>query len=294
MSILLQYYHYFYQTALIGNITKASRALYISQPALSKAIANLEDQLGCTLFIRSRKGVTLTIEGELLFLGVKEIFSVLSETQNKIVGVKRNKTSELRIGVGRDVFETYLLPRLEKFYNSYPLSQFRIEMLSSQLIADALSDNRLDIGIMTQPMVNELLASKRLFSIRECFITGEKYRHLVEGSARSIYELINYYPLLTLPKTSLTRKRMDQFFLQYGLVAAPIHEIQDTKLITKMVAANFGIGLVTENFIEADLQAGNVYKIPVTETMPIRDVTLAWSRKIPLSDYVKKILEVIN
>ena len=71
---------------------------------------------------------------------------------------------------------------------------------------------------------------------------------------------------------------MDLFLAEYGLVAAPIHEIQDTKLIAQMVEANFGIGLVTENFIQDDLESGKVYKIPVIEKFPVRDVTLAWRK----------------
>ena len=292
--ILFQYYNYFYQTALIGNITKAAKALYISQPALSKAISQLETRMGCKLFKRTNKGVSLTIEGKLLFIGIKEIFSILSETQNKIAEIKQDKVSELRIGVGRDVFESYLLPRLKTYYQDAPFARFRIEMLSSELIASELIENRLDIGIMTQQVVHEFIVSKKLFSISECFITGEKYRYLVETGSHSIYELINYYPLLTLPRSSLTRKRMDLFLAEYGLVAAPIHEIQDTKLIAQMVEANFGIGLVTENFIQDDLESGKVYKIPVIEKFPVRDVTLAWSRKIPLSDHVKDFLGYVS
>ena len=288
--MILQYYNYFYQTALIGNMTKAAQSLYISQPALSKAISNLENILKCKLFIRTPKGVTLTIEGELLFQGVKETFSIMSETQNKISDIKKNRISEVRIGVGRDIFSAYLLPRLKSYYSFHPAARFRIEMLSSQIIIDALLDNRLDIGIMTQPMENELIVSRKLFSITDCFIAGEKYKNLTETGSHSIYELINYFPVITLPKNSLTRKHMDSYLLDYGLVITPIHEVQDTNLIAKMVSANFGIGLVTENFVQKEIEKKEVFKIPLIEKLPYRDVTLAWSKNLPLSSYNKDLL----
>lgn len=289
-GMLLQNYNYFYQTALIGNMTKAAESLYISQPALSKAISNLENLLGCQLFIRNPKGVTLTIEGEILFRGVKEIFSLMSETQNKISDIKKNRIFEVRIGVGRDIFSSYLLPRMKNFYALHPTARFRIDMLSSQLIIEALLDNRLDIGIMTQSLESDQIFSKKLFPITDCFITGEKYKNLTETGSHSIYELINYFPIITLPKSSLTRKHMDSYLLDYGLVINPIHEVQDTNLIAKMVSANFGIGLVTENFVRNEIENKDVYKIPLIEKLPYRDVTLSWSKNLPLSSYIQDLL----
>lgn len=292
-TMILNYYQYFYQVALIGNITKAAKTLYISQPALSKAISNLETQLNCQLFERTPKGVSLTLEGELLFQSVKETYSILNDTKNRINSIQKKTFSEIRIGVGRDVFENYLLPRLKKFYTDYPSSRFRVDILSSELIATAINDNLLDIGITTQPMDGVFFLSQGLFQITDCFVAGDKYKQLA-ASSHSIYELINYFPIIMLPKKSLTRKHMDAYLQSYGLVATPIHEVQDTKLILQMVAANFGIGYVTENFVQNAIEKQEVFKIPIIEVLPSRTVTLTWSNHRPLSNTAKVLLHYLK
>ena len=83
---------------------------------------------------------------------------------------------------------------------------------------------------------------------------------------------------------------MDSYLLDYGLVINPIHEVQDTNLIAKMVSANFGIGLVTENFVRNEIENKDVYKIPLIEKLPYRDVTLSWSKNLPLSSYIQDLL----
>lgn len=75
----LSLYHIFYTVARTGSISHSSRDLYISQPAISKAIQKLEQNLDTVLFKRSSRGVTLTPDGELLFEKVKEALSLLDE-----------------------------------------------------------------------------------------------------------------------------------------------------------------------------------------------------------------------
>ena len=80
----LSLYHIFYTVARTGSISHSSRDLYISQPAISKAIQKLEQNLDTVLFKRSSRGVTLTPDGELLFEKVKEALSLLDEGENSI------------------------------------------------------------------------------------------------------------------------------------------------------------------------------------------------------------------
>ena len=80
----LSLYHIFYTVARTGSISHSSRELYISQPAISKAIQKLEQNLDTLLFKRSSRGVTLTPDGELLFEKVKEALFLLDEGENSI------------------------------------------------------------------------------------------------------------------------------------------------------------------------------------------------------------------
>ena len=82
-DIDLNLYKVFYTVATVGNITKAAEELYISQPAVTKAIHTLETNLGGVLFIRTKKGVTLTEEGKVLLEYVKNILTEARNAENK-------------------------------------------------------------------------------------------------------------------------------------------------------------------------------------------------------------------
>ena len=79
----LSQYKIFYEVAKAGNISKAAKELYISQPAISKAISKLEDSLGLSLFTRSSRGVQLTSEGEILFEHTREAFEADSGIRHR-------------------------------------------------------------------------------------------------------------------------------------------------------------------------------------------------------------------
>ena len=97
----LSLYHIFYTVARTGSISHSSRELYISQPAISKAIQKLEQNLDTTLFLRSSRGVRLTETGELLFRQVESAFQAISQGEEQLRKVQELGMGHLSIGVGR-------------------------------------------------------------------------------------------------------------------------------------------------------------------------------------------------
>ena len=104
----LSLYHIFYTVARTGSISHSSRELYISQPAISKAIQKLEQNLDTLLFKRSSRGVTLTPDGELLFEKVKEALFLLDEGENSIRHNRSRDIPKLRLGAS-STLTSYLL-----------------------------------------------------------------------------------------------------------------------------------------------------------------------------------------
>ena len=122
--------------AKAGNISKAAKELYISQPAISKAISKLEDSLGLSLFTRSSRGVQLTSEGEILFEHTKEAFDTLSRGEQELKRIQEFDIGHLRIGVSNTLCKYVLLPYLKTFIDQYPHMKITIE---SQSTAQTLS-----------------------------------------------------------------------------------------------------------------------------------------------------------
>ena len=97
----LNYYKVFYTAAKYKNISKAADALYISQPAISKTLSKLEENLNCTLFYRTSRGITLTAEGQLLYERIQEAFQILESGEEELHRMNELELGQIRIGVDR-------------------------------------------------------------------------------------------------------------------------------------------------------------------------------------------------
>ena len=92
-------YKIFYEVASCGNISKAAKKLYISQPAISKSIVKLEDGLDTKLFHRNSRGVTLTEEGTVLYRYIKDAFDNINNAETELKRMKDFNIGHLQIGV---------------------------------------------------------------------------------------------------------------------------------------------------------------------------------------------------
>ena len=115
MSLRLDLYKVFYTVARCQSITAAAKALYLTQPTVSRCIQNLEEDLGCVLFVRSKRGVCLTPEAEMLMEHVSQAFSHLREAEVELSARKALKSGLVRLGVSEMTMHNYLLPFLEIF-----------------------------------------------------------------------------------------------------------------------------------------------------------------------------------
>ena len=116
----LSQYYIFYTAAQCGSISRASRELYISQPAVSKAIQKLEQSLNTVLFRREARGVSLTEEGRLLYRHVREAFHSLDEAEQTLARRKKLGISHLRLGASATLSRYVLLRFLQRFIRAYP------------------------------------------------------------------------------------------------------------------------------------------------------------------------------
>ena len=126
MVTKLDLYKVFCQVGKSKSFSKASKELYMTQPAVSQAIMQLEGELGIRLFNRTPKGVSLTNEGNVLFEYVNSAINLINAGEEKILEFKDLTVGELKIGVGDTISKYFLLPYLELFHNKYPNLKFKI------------------------------------------------------------------------------------------------------------------------------------------------------------------------
>ena len=131
MNQNLSQYKIFYEVAKAGNISKAAKELYISQPAISKAISKLEDSLSTVLFTRNSRGVQLTEEGQILFEHTSSAFEQLNAGELELKRVREFNMGQIRIGVSNTLCRFIMVSYLKNFIEQYPHIKISIDSQST-------------------------------------------------------------------------------------------------------------------------------------------------------------------
>lgn len=288
----LELYKSFYQVAKSGSLSRAAEVLYISQPALSRAVKQLEEALGCSLFLRTSRGVQLTREGETLFHHIEQAFNFIAAGEKKLAAMQNLEGGEVRIAVSDTLCKYYLLPYLKLFNLYYPAVKIRVVCPTTPRIIQLIKEGAVDFGILNMPVADDQLAFKHLMAIQDCFVSGEKYRYLA-GQTQYVREIAGH-PLLLLDKSSNTRRYIDRYFEAHDLAVTPVFELDNIDLLIRFAQNDFGIACVIRNFITEELRAGRLYEIKLVEKIPPRSISVAWLRDLPLSAAAAELIKHLD
>jgi DNA-binding transcriptional LysR family regulator len=288
----LELYRSFYYVAKFGNISKASEHLFVSQPAVSRAIKQLEDDLGCQLFFRTSKGVQLTQEGVVLFEHIEKAFNLISSGEKRIAEFKGLEVGEVRIAASDTLCKYYLVPYLKLFKTYYPGIKVIVTCPNTPEIVRLLKEGEIDFGLVNMPVKDDALEFKHIMDIQDCFIVGQKFKYL-SGSKKHISELVNY-PMLLLEKTSNTRMYIDRYFEKHKIEKAPDFEFPNIDLLIHFAKYDFGVAAVIENFAEDALKKSNLYKVNLIEEIPKRSMSAAYLKNVPLTAAAKELMKYLE
>jgi len=290
MNINFELYKVFYEVANSKSISKGAQNLMISQPAVTQSIQTLENELGGKLFIRTPKGVILTNEGEELYKYIKEGMTYFINGTNKFMALKNLNNGILNIGSTSTISENYLMPYLKKFHNIYPNIFINITNdLTDNLLKD-LRNGNLDIVIMAIPKYNiKDLKIEIISELSDIFVGSEKYK---DKEYKNLEELFKE-DILLQKNPSVTRNNFDNFIKENNIICNPKMEVVSHNLLTKLVEGDFGIGLVTKEYIKDKLDK-NLYEIKIKENIPKRQLGYAIKNDIYPSFTTQKFIELLE
>ena len=294
MNIDFELYRIFYTVANNKNITKASIELNISQPAISKSIKNLEEQLGGKLFVRTKRGVILTEEGKEFYNYIKQAIEYISNAESKFTELINLETGCIRIGIGSTLTKEFLLPYLEEFHKLYPKIDIEIVTNMSSELFPKLRNGLIDIIILN---LNEKNYGKDINIIKcrkitDCFVVNNTYSNLLDKEI-SIKEL-NKYPLILQSKGANTREFLDNFAKEYDTILKPNIELASYSLVVEFAKIGLGIGYATKDYIKKELKNKELYEIKIKEKIPSRYIGIATSNNHLPNFSTKKLIEIIN
>lgn len=272
MSVSYDSYKVFYYVAYYKSITLAAKALYLTQPTVSHSISNLENELNCKLFIRSKKGVELTPEGEVLFQHIAKAYNEITHGEKELKEFLNMGKRLITIGTSETALRSYLIPKLGQFKTKYPQIHFRIHPTTCRQVDSAIKSGSLDLAIMTTPFPENDLEMHQLSEFSMVCIAGQDYAHLAEYSLS--YQEIARYPMICLDSGASGRDYLDRLFLSHGVHLQPDIELSSADLITPAVEQNIGIGFVPRIFAENAILSNKVVELALEEALPSRSIYL--------------------
>src|SRR6267154_4698252 len=151
----LRHLRYFLAVGEALSFTKAAARLRVAQPALSRQVQDLEDEIGVDLLRRSPRGVTLTAEGRLFLEEVRELLKRADESVEKVRALARGEDGELHIGYAPSPTVEILPPALAAFQKAVPRVKVLLHDLSSDELIAGLQNGRLELAIMVPPAGNQ-------------------------------------------------------------------------------------------------------------------------------------------
>lgn len=293
MDINLELYKVFYYIVKTGSISKASENLFISQPAVSQSIRNLEKKLGGKLFLRTPKGTMLTPEGQVLFNYIEPAYNMILAAENKFTEAINLGNGEIRIGASDMTLKFFLLPYLEEFHRLYPKVRIKVTNGPTPETISFLKSGAIDFGVVSLPISDDsALETINVMEIQDCFIASNRFATLASGKIH-IKELAEY-PVIMLEKNTSTRKYIDDYLSLNNVKIIPEIELATSDLLVQFARRGLGIACVVRNFAEDDIKNGNLFELDLIEKIPPRQICIIKLKNTPLSAAAVKFIELIE
>ncbi len=269
MNISYEWYRVFCTVAECGSITLAADKLYISQPAVSQDIRQLEEAVGCPLFLRTSKGVRLTSEGQVLYRYASAGVHSFDEGERHLSAMLRLESGEIKIGASDMTLEFCLLPHLEKFHAKYPGVRIAITNNPTPQTTELLRTGKIDFAAVSEPVSCPGFDKTAVREIRDIFICG-KGCDIPDGV--KIADLADR--LILLEGNTSTRSYLDSEFRKRSFSASAKFELATSPQIVGFAARNMGVGCVVADFAERAISDGSVREIRVADPLSPRSICI--------------------
>lgn len=275
----------FYETAISLNMTEAGKKLYISQPSVSQAIKELENELEVKLFDRIGKKLYLTNEGEIYLKFVSRILNLNEEVKIMLEDLKNNVTGKIKIGASTTI-GTYILPNVIKsFLEKNKDVEISIVIENTEDIEKLLLDNDVDIAFVEGDVNSKDIIKEELWKDKLVFVKAKDID----------IEYKEKIPLIMRERGSGTRDIIETNLKNSNVDYSICMELGSTELILKVVEVGLGIACVPYRCVEKEIKEGILEEVFIDGVKEIkRDFRFIYHEDKFLSNTMKAFLEELK
>jgi DNA-binding transcriptional LysR family regulator len=283
----------FLAIADIGNMTRAAERLHVAQPALSKTLANLEQELGVALFDRQGRRLQLNAFGKVLLERSKRVFSELEQAKQQLTDMASNNAGHVTVGVTT----SQILPNIFVDYLSQHTNvKFKLFQVAGRYeIARQLRDGVFDLCITSLPITqlsgNNTVAERELFT-EELFLAVRTDHPLAKRQQVALSEVAQE-KFLSYPREDGFREITDNFCRQAGFRANVIFESFDTAVIADLVRAGAGVAILPRLWWDVG-NSQQLVKLPISCPHLKRSILLSWMENRYLSPTARNFGDFVS
>ena len=292
----LLHLRYFYEVARTRSFTESARSLRVSQPAISKMVRLLENDLGHALLERAKSGITLTERGELLFQSASRIFALAEAAEEKMRSSQTELTGEWGVGIS-DNLAIHLAPKpLGLFKQRNPKLRVHLFSGTSTQIKNELLYDRLRLGIFFTPLrANERLEFKVVFETEFWIVISKEgaRKFGLKGKPLTLEQLVR----ARVPRIESRHRDYAQGFPAHfhssrlGLTSPPWLEVNQHEVKKRVVEEGFGYALLTRHTVEEEIRSGRLLRVDSGQRLRA-PVYAAWKKDRGLGSASERFLKL--
>ena len=277
----LAQYRIFFEVAKAGSISKAAKLLYISQPAISKSILRLEENLEIALFTRTSKGVSLTPEGQIFYEYLQNAFSAIEAGETHLAKIKQFNIGKITVGTSNTLCKYILLPYLNRFMKENPHTMVSIFTQSSDETSFLLSENKIDIGLVAKPSRTQSMSYISIMEIHDIFVASPAYLSSLKHIFNNNFDPLRDGNIMMLDKNNATRRFIDSCIEGSKLQLNQSIETGNMELLIEFAKTGIGIACVIKEFIQKELEEGTLIEteMPPDLYIPKREIVFLYDEK---------------
>lgn len=287
MSLLSPPLEAFWAVVRKGTVQDASYILGITQTGVTQRIRSLEKQLKTTLFIRSRKGMKLTAEGEALLQFVKSSLEIEGMALSKIQRAANDSIIEVSICGPSSILRSRVIPNLSQLTKQFPLLRYRFDLSDTESNVDKLKTALCDFSILEHHQVTREMDSKILKAERYCLYGPASWKR------RLLSDILKTESIIDFDKNDLmTLNYLEKYKLKQK-IQKERHFANNTDALTSMIIAGMGYSVLSEEYAKSYLKKGDICELASGQYYDYK-IALAWYPRSEKPSYFQAIIKGLN
>ncbi|MBI9103509.1 MAG: LysR family transcriptional regulator [Spirochaetales bacterium] len=278
----------FYTVAKLGSFSRAAEILFLTQPAVSAQVKELEYEYKTKLFDRVGRKTKLTQSGEVLLTFAKNILDTYDESHFAVDMLKDAKDGIVKIGVSGLSGSRVLPSYVSKFKTEFPEVSFSMQVLKSAEIIDSIKQNKFDLGIVvnSDSKINKPELIEHILYKDKIVIGVSKNHPLAKKKSISVSELSNL-PLIVSLKNTVSRQGLDKLFRKFSIPFNIEYEIDSTIMTKSMVERNLGVAFFSTLDVQREVNSNWIHSLEIEDVPFHRYIIVIHHKNRDLSPTVK-------